>query len=304
MNEIIECVPNFSEGRDQKVIDQISDEIKKVEGVEIWDILTDKDHNRTVITFVGDGDSVKKAAVNSAIKAAELIDMRKHKGAHPRIGAVDVVPFIPLVNCDIEKCVDIANEVGKTLADKLDIPVYMYGKAAKRKYLENLGHVQNIQYENLFEKIKEEEYAPDYGKATLSERTGGSIVGARNILVAFNVNLGTDDLKIAKNIAREIRESGGGLTNVKAMGLRVSDRNIVQVSMDMVNYKKTPMYEAFEQIRMEAKRYGVQIVNSEIIGLIPTDAIVDTVRYYFRVDDFGEEQLIENKLLNSFLCKN
>lgn len=301
MNEIIECVPNFSEGKNLDNIEKIVKSIENVDGVSLWDVLIDKDHNRTVISFVGDRASVKKAALASAYTAAELIDMSKHKGSHPRVGAVDVIPFVPLMNSSIESCIEIANEVAEELSKNLDIPAYMYGKAAKREELTDLGYVQNVQYEKLFDKIKEDSYKPDYGKDEMNKKLGASLIGARNILVAFNVNLGTDNLKIGKDIAREIRYSGGGLTNIKAMGLKLEDRNIVQVSMDMVDYQKTSMYEAFEMIEMEAKRYGIEVVESEIIGLLPMDAMFDTTKYYFKAHTFKKGQVIEQKLLDEFL---
>lgn len=301
MKEIIECVPNFSEGRNEEVIEEILASIKKVDGVKIWDVLVDKDHNRTVVTFIGDKDAVKKAALDSAYTAAKLIDMSKHKGAHPRVGAVDVIPFVPLFNSSIETCIELANEVGEEISKNLNIPVYNYGQAAKRESLKDLGYIQNIQYENLFEKIKEEAYAPDYGKSEMNEKLGASLVGARNILVAFNVNLGTDNLKIAKEIAKKIRYSSGGLRYVKAMGLKLEERKLTQVSMDMGNYEKTAMYQAFEMIKMEAKRYGVEIVESEIIGLLPMDAMFDTTQYYFKAHTFKKDQVIEKKLLDEFI---
>lgn len=296
MKKIIECVPNFSEGTDQEVIDQILAEISGVEGVQIWDTLIDKDHNRTVVTFIGSPDSVKKAAIKSAKKAVELIDMTKHKGEHPRVGAVDVVPFVPLVGCTLKECVEIAQEVGNEIAETLEIPVYLYADAARRPELKNIAYIQQIQYEGLIDKIHEEDYQPDFGPKTLNKKSGACIVGARDVLVAFNVNLNTDDIKIARSIARRIRESGDGLKNIRAMGVKLEDKNQVQVSMDMTNYVKTPIYQALELIKAEAKRYGVSVVGSEIIGLIPTEALVETARYYLQSHDFTSEQLIENKI--------
>lgn len=298
MKKVIECVPNFSEGKDQKNIQKILDEINSVEGITIWDCLSDSNHNRTVITFVGNPLAVKTAAINSAIIASELIDMSKHKGEHPRIGAIDVIPFVPLVGSDIEECILIAQEVAEELSNRLNIPTYLYGDATTRYELKNLGYVQNIQYEGMFDKIKEEGYEPDFGPGEMNRKTGGSIIGARSILVAFNVNLGTNDIKIARSIAKTIRESGGGLKNVKAMGVELIDQNIVQVSMDMVNYKETPLYQSYELIKIEAARHGVPIVGSELIGLVPTDALVESAMYYFKLHDFSEKQLIENRLNN------
>lgn len=296
MEKIVECVPNFSEGRREEVINAIVDEITSVQGVEIWDCAPDKDHNRTVVTFVGTPEQVEEAAINSALKAAELIDMREHKGEHPRVGVTDVIPFVPLKGVDVEECVQIARTVAEILSNHLSMPTYLYGEAATRPEMKNLATVQTVQYEGMFEKIKDKSYGPDFGPRKMHPKFGASIVGARQILVAFNVNLGTDDISIAKNIAREVRESGNGLKNVKAMGVHLKEKNIVQVSMDMVDYKKTPLYKPYELIKAEAKRYGVSVVGSELIGLVPTDALINAANYYLRLDSFSEEQLIEKRL--------
>lgn len=296
MDKIVECVPNFSEGRREEVIKAIIDEIASVKGVEIWDWSPDKDHNRTVVTFVGTPEQVEEAAIKSAFKAAELIDMREHKGGHPRVGAIDVIPFVPLKGVTVEECVQIAWNVAEILSKMLSMPTYLYGDAATKPEMKNLATVQTVEYEGMFEKIKEKGYEPDFGPREMHPKYGASIVGARQILVAFNVNLGTDDISIARKIAKEIRESGNGLKNVKAMGVRLKEKNIVQVSMDMVDYQKTPLYKPYELIKAEAKRYGVSVVGSELIGLVPTDALINAASYYLRLNEFSEEQLIEKRL--------
>lgn len=296
MGKIIECVPNFSEGKRKDVIDAIINEITAVEGVELWDYRPDKDHNRTVVTFVGGPEAVKEAAINSALKAAELIDMRNHKGEHPRVGATDVIPFVPLKNVSVEECVEIAEEVAERLSLELDMPTYLYGDAAIKPERRNLATIQTVQYENMLEKIKEKWYEPDFGPSKMHEKYGATIVGARMLLVAFNVNLATNDIKIARKIAASIRESNDGLKNVKSMGVRVKEKNLVQVSMDMVNYKKTPLYKPYELIKIEAARYGTYVVSSELIGLVPTDALINAADHYLRLDSFSENQLIEKRL--------
>lgn len=296
MSKIIECVPNFSEGKDKGVIGEILKEIENVEGIDVWNVSTNESHNRTVVTFVGTPDKVKKAAINSALKAAELIDMGKHKGEHPRIGAADVIPFIPLVGASLEECIELANEVAKVLAERLNVPAYLYAEAAKRPELKDISYIQNIQFEGLGEKIKEEKYAPDYGIGEVNPKTGGVIVGARNILVAFNVNLGTTNLDIANKIAKEISEKSDGLMHVRAMGVNLEEQNAVQVSMNIIDYNKTPLYKPFELIKVEAKRWGVPIIGSYLTGLVPVDALVESCAYYLSLNEFSRDSIIENKL--------
>lgn len=296
MGKIIECVPNFSEGKDKGIIGEILKEIESVEGIDVWNVSTNESHNRTVVTFVGTPDKVKKASINSALKAAELIDMRKHKGEHPRIGAADVIPFIPLVGATLEECIELANEVAKILAEGLNVPAYLYAEAAKRPELRDISYIQNIQFEGLSEKIKEEKYAPDYGTSEVNPKTGGVIVGARNILVAFNVNLGTTNLDIADRIAKEISEKSDGLMHVRAMGVNLKEENAVQVSMNIIDYNKTPLYKPFELIKIEAKRWGVPVIGSYLTGLVPVDALVESCAYYLSLNEFSRNNIIENKL--------
>lgn len=295
MPKIVECVPNFSEGTNKEVIEKIVDEVRKVEGVKLLDYSSDSDHNRTVVTFVGTPEAVETAAVNLATKASELIDMSKHHGGHPRMGATDVVPFIPVRDVTAEDCVEIAKRVGKKIGD-LGIPVYLYEDAASKPERKNLADVRKGQYEGFFEKINKPEWAPDFGPQKMNEKSGCTAVGARVPLVAFNVNLGTDNFEIADKIAKTVRFLGGGLRFVKAMGVKLEERNIVQVSMNLVNFEKTAVYRAFEMVKMEAARYGVPVIGSEVIGLVPMKALVDCAEYYLQVENFSVEQILEHRI--------
>ncbi len=297
MSKIVECVPNFSEGQRMEVIEAIIDQIKSVESVRLLDCEHDKDHNRSVMTFVGEPKSVKKAAFSSCAKAAELIDLNKHKGEHPRIGATDVIPFIPISNMTMEECVNLARELGKEIAEKLEIPVYLYEHAATKPERQNLANIRRGQYEGLKEAIlKDPEKKPDFGPSRLHPTAGATVVGARMPLVAYNVNLNTDDIDIARSIAKTIRHSSGGLRYVKALGLEIKERGIVQVSMNLINYQKTPVFRVFETIKKEAERHGVDILDSEVIGLIPMNALVDSAEFYLRLEDFNKSQILENRL--------
>lgn len=297
MRKLMECVPNFSEGRDKEVVEQIIDEVRKIEGITILDYSSDKDHNRTVLTMIGSPEQVKKAAINSAKKAAELIDMSKHEGAHPRMGATDVIPFTPVANVTIDECIEIAKEVGAEIGS-WGIPVYLYEDAATKPERQNLAKVRKGQYEGFFEKIKEEEWKPDFGPQEMNTKSGCTAVGARVPLVAFNINLDTPNVEIADKIAKKIRHIGGGLRYVKAIGLKLEERNQTQVSMNLVNYEKTAVYQAFEMVKMEAKRYGVSIVGSEVIGTVPMKSLLDVAEYYLQVENFNINQILEKRLLD------
>jgi glutamate formiminotransferase len=297
MARIVECVPNFSEGRNKAVIEMIVDEVRKVEGVKLLDYSPDTDHNRTVVTFVGNPEGVKAAAFNLAKKASELIDMAVHQGGHPRMGATDVVPFIPVSEVSMEECISIAKEVGMRIGDELGIPVYLYEDAALKPERKNLADIRKGQYEGFFEKIKEEEWKPDFGPCEMNVKSGVTAVGARVPLVAFNVNLGTSNIEIANYIAKTVRFIGGGLRFVKAMGVKLEERNIVQVSMNLVNYEKTAVYRAFEMVKMEAKRYGVPVIGSEVIGLVPMKALIDCAEYYLQIENFSIDQVLEKRIV-------
>lgn len=297
MARLVECVPNFSEGKDKKIIETIVDEVRKIESVKLLDYSSDEDHNRSVVTMIGAPEDVKKAVLGLAKKSIELIDMTKHHGGHPRMGAVDVIPFTPVSDVTMDECVELANEVGKEIGS-LGVPVYLYEDAATTPARQNLAKVRKGQYEGFFEKIKEEEWKPDYGQQEMNAKSGCTAVGARVSLVAFNVNLGTDNLEIADAIAKKIRFIGGGLRFVKSIGLKLEERNIVQVSMNLVNYEKTAVYRAFEMVKMEAKRYGVPVVGSEVIGTVPMKALLDCAEYYLQIEKFDISQILEKRLLD------
>ncbi len=297
MAALVECVPNFSEGRNKEVIEAIVDEVRKVKGVKLLDYAPDEDHNRTVVTLIGDPEGVKEATFNLVKKAAELIDMSMHKGGHPRMGATDVVPFIPISDITMEECVEIAKDIGKRIGEELNIPVYLYEDAATADYRKNLADVRKGQYEGFFEKIKLPEWKPDFGPDKMNVKSGATAVSARVPLVAFNVNLGTDNMEIANKIAKIVRFAGGGLRFVKAMGVMLEERNIVQVSMNLVNYERTSMYRAYEMIKMEAARYGVSVVGSEVIGLLPMKALIDCAEYYLQIEDFSIDQVLEKRIV-------
>jgi glutamate formiminotransferase len=298
LNPIVECVPNFSEGRRQEVIEAIADTIRAVEGVRLLDYSSDQNHNRSVFTFIGNPESVKEAAFLSCKKAAELIDMTKHKGEHPRMGATDVIPFVPIKDISVAECVELSRELGSEIAKKLSIPVFLYEESATRPERRNLANIRKGQFEGMAEKIKDPNWAPDFGKPEIHPTAGVVAVGARMPLIAYNINLGTSDIKIADKIARLIRERDGGLKNVRAIGVMLEDRNIAQVSINMVNYEKTALYRAFEMVKMEAKRYGVNIIGSEIVGLTPMKALIDVAEYYLQLENFDfNKQILENYLL-------
>lgn len=297
MRKLMECVPNFSEGRDEAIVEQIIDEVRKIEGITILDYSSDKDHNRTVLTMIGSPEQVKEAAINSAKKAAELIDMTKHEGAHPRMGATDVIPFTPVSNVTIAECVEIAKEVGAEMGS-WGIPIYLYEDAASTPARKNLADVRKGQYEGFFDKIKGEEWKPDFGPQEMNAKSGCTAVGARVPLVAFNINLDTSDVEVASKIAKKVRHLGGGLRFVKAIGLKLEERNQTQVSMNLVNYEKSSVYQAFEMVKMEARRYGVNVVGTEVIGTVPMKSLLDVAEYYLQVENFSIDQILEKRLLD------
>jgi len=295
--KIVECIPNFSEGRRTEVIESIASEIRNTPDVQLLDVEADKDHNRTVITFIGTPEACGEAAFRAAKKAMELIDMNQHKGEHPRIGATDVIPFVPIMGVSMEECIALAEKLGKRIADELGIPVYLYEEAAKRPDRKNLADIRKGEYEGLKEDIKKNpNRVPDFGKPELHPTAGATVVGARLPLVAFNVNLNTTDIEIAKKIAKGIRFKDGGYRYVKAMGFDIKEKGYVQVSMNLTNYRGTPVYRVFETIKSEAERYGTSVKGSEIIGLVPLDALVDCAEYYLRLTDFKRTQILENRI--------
>ncbi|MCF6459814.1 glutamate formimidoyltransferase [Clostridium sp. Cult3] len=296
MARIIQCVPNFSEGRDKRIIEKIVDEIRIVDEVKLLDYSMDKDHNRTVVTFIGEPEKVIEAAFNASKTAAKLIDMATHKGEHPRMGATDVIPIIPISDVTMEECIEYSNRLGKRIGEELDIPVYLYEKSATSPNRENLADVRRGQYEGMAEKLKKDEWQPDFGPSTINIKAGVTAVGARMPLVAFNVNLDTDDINVAKKIAKVVRASGGGYKYCKALGIEIKERNIVQVSMNMVDYTKSSLFRVFDTIEREANRYGVNVIGSEIIGLVPVQALVDVADYYLKLEDFNSSQILEKRM--------
>ncbi|MGI5950031.1 glutamate formimidoyltransferase [Peptoniphilus sp.] len=290
------CIPNYSEGRDLDVVEKIADCFRGKENIKLLDYQPDADHNRTVVEVIGEPQAVINAVIESVKVAQELIDMTKHKGAHPRMGAVDVVPFIPITETDTEECVEFAKQVGKAIGD-LGIPVYLYEDAATKPERKNLAKVRKGQYEGFFEKIKEEEWKPDFGPQEMNAKSGATAVAARFHLVAFNVNLDTPNVEIADKIAKTVRHIGGGLRFVKAIGLSLEEKGQTQVSMNLVNYEKTAIYQALEMVKSEAKRYGVTVVNTELIGLLPLQALIDSAAYYMQIDGFSADQVIETQLI-------
>ena len=298
MSKLVECVPNFSEGRRPEVIEAIAEEVRQVANVKLLDVKADPSHNRVVVTFVGEPQAVKQAAFNCCKKAAELIDMEKHHGEHPRIGATDVIPFIPVKNVSMEECAQLADELAQEIAAKLNIPVYLYEEAAKIPGRKALPDIRKGQYEGLKTEISKPERRPDYGPAQLHPTAGATVVGARQFLIAYNINLDTSDVNIAKKIANSIREAKGGYKYVLAMGVtvQIGDRDIAQVTINMVNYQGTPLFRVFETVKSEAARYGVNVLGSEIIGLTPMQALLDAAEFYLRLDGFDRKQVLEDNL--------
>lgn len=297
MKRLIECVPNFSEGRDAAKIDALVAAMQAVEGVYILDRESDADHNRCVITLAGEPEPVAEAALRGIGKALELIDLTKHSGAHPRLGATDVIPFIPVEGVTIEECVALAKQVGQEIWKRYQIPVYFYEAAASRPERTNLENVRKGQFEGVREEVlKNPDRAPDIGEPRLHPTAGAVIVGARKFLIAYNINLDTPDVDIAKKIAKSIRFSNGGLRYVKAMGVDLRARHVAQVSINMTDYEQTPLHRVFEMVRSEAARYGASIIGSEIVGLIPKRAIEMTAEFYLQFENFSPAQVFENRL--------
>ncbi len=301
MNKIIECVPNFSEGRRPEVLDQIVSAITDVEGAYLLAREMDADHNRAVVTFIGSPEAVKKGAFAGIAKAAELIDMNTHTGEHPRLGATDVCPFIPLVGAGLDECVVLANELGRDVADRLKIPVYLYEAAATRADRENLAVIRKGQYEGIKAEMGSvSSRDPDIGEPKMHPSAGAVVIGARMPLVAYNIYLNTQDLSVAKKIAKAIRSRSGGFLYCKALGFDIKDRSMVQVSMNLTNYQKTPVFRVFEMVKREAERYGTTVFSSEIVGLLPQRALVDCAEYSLQLENFSDDQIIESHLLRLF----
>lgn len=311
MRKIIECVPNFSEGRDSGKIEQITAGVEKARGVKLLDVDSNADHNRTVLTFVGGPEPVKKAAYNAIARAAEIIDMAKHEGQHPRLGACDVCPFVPVQNVTMVDCVTVANELASEVGEKLGIPVFLYGEAAKFPGRKDLASIRAGQYEGLKAKLKDPRWKPDYGPAVFNKRSGATVIGAREFLVAYNVYLGTTDKELAGRIAGIIRESGclgtaddgrkvripGVFRSVKAVGIALEEPGVAQVSMNLTNYRVAPIHLVFEKVKQLGRLAGARVLYSEIVGLVPREAILEAGRFY-RPGARSERRLIEAAVEN------
>lgn len=297
MAAVIECVPNFSEGRRKDVVDKIVHSIRSVPGTKVLDVESDPDHNRSVVTFTGNKESVQESAFRGARAAMELIDLTKHKGEHPRMGALDVLPFVPVSGATMDDCVEIANRVGARIARHLKIPVYLYEAAAKRPERRNLEAVRKGQFEGLREAIlTDNSRYPDFGPRALHPTAGATAVGARMPLIAFNVNLRSEDVEVAKAIAKKIRASSGGMPHVKALGFHLRDKHMVQVSMNLTDYTVTPISKVFIEIQKEADAMGVEVAEGEIIGLMPLDAVCDLAGSYLKVPHFSSDQVLERRI--------
>ena len=295
--KIMECVPNFSEGRDLEKIDKIVTPFRAKAGVKLLDYSNDEDHNRLVVTVVGEPDALKEAVIEAIGVAVKLIDLNHHQGQHPRMGAVDVVPFIPIKGCTMDDAIALSKEVGARVAETYGLPVFLYEKSASAPYRENLAAIRKGEFERKAEKIHQPEWHPDFGPAERHPTAGTVAIGARMPLVAYNINLDTPNLEIAHGIAKKVRFIGGGLRFCKAMGVELKERGITQVSMNLTDYTKTAIYRAHEMVRFEARRYGVNIVGSEIIGLVPMEALIDTAAYYLGLENFSMQQVLESRIM-------
>lgn len=296
MKKILECVPNFSEGRDLKKIEKIIEPFRGRHAVKLLDYQNDEDHNRSVVTVVGEPQPLKTAVIESMGVAIDVIDMRTHKGQHPRMGAIDVVPFIPLKEITMEEAIAISRAIAQKVADTYNLPIFLYEKSATKPERQNLAAIRKGQFEGMPEKIKQPQWAPDYGPAQIHPTAGATAIGARMPLVAFNVNLNTRHIEIANQIAKKVRHISGGLRYCKGIGIELKDRGIVQVSLNMTDYTQTALYRAFELIRIEAQRYGVNVIGSEIIGLVPMEALADCASYYLGLEDFTMSQVLEARI--------
>jgi len=297
MNRLIECVPNFSEGRDVAVIDALVAAMSGIAGAWVLDRSSDTDHNRTVITLAGEPEAVAQAAIRAVGKAAELIDLTRQSGAHPRIGATDVLPFIPLQGVSVEECVALARRVARELWDRYRIPVYFYEAAATKPERVNLENIRKGQFEGLIEEaLRDPDRSPDVGEPRLHPTAGATAIGVRKLLVAYNIHLNTNDIAAAKTIAKAIRFSSGGLRHVKAIGVELKSRKIAQVSINLTDFEQTPLHRVFEMAKREAERLGCQVTGSEIIGLVPQKAVEQTAEYYLQLENFSPARILENRL--------
>jgi len=293
---IIECVPNISEGRRADVVASIADAVGRVAGARLLDVSSDASHNRSVITMAGDAAPLKTAVLALFDVAIAAIDLRTHTGEHPRLGAVDVVPFVPIEGVTMEACVALAKDTAQAVAERFKIPVYLYEEAQSNSLRKNLEDIRRGEFEGLAAKMASEGWAPDYGPASPHPAAGATVIGARMPLIAYNINLATDRIEVAKKIAAAVRFSSGGFRFVKAMGVTLADRGIVQVSMNLTNYEKTPIHRVFEAVKREAERHGVTVLESEIVGLVPAAALIDAAGSALQLTDFKRNQVLETRL--------
>jgi glutamate formiminotransferase len=299
MRTVIESVPNISEGRDKARVEEIAAAVRAAPGARLLDVSSDASHNRSVLTLVGDAAGIA-SAIRALFEAAlSRIDLTKHSGEHPRMGAVDVVPFIPIRGATVEQCVALSRQVGADIAERFGVPVYLYEDSASSDRRRNLADIRKGEFEGFGEKMKDAAWKPDFGPDRPHATAGVVAVGARAPLIAYNINLGTRDLAVADRIAKAIRHLSGGFRYVKAMGVELADRGQVQVSINMTNYRKTPLHRVFDCVRSEAERHGVPIVGSEIVGLTPADALFMAAEHYLRIERFSSEQVLETKLLEA-----
>ena len=293
---LIECIPNVSEGRRPEIIAAMAAAIRAVPGVRLLDHSSDASHNRSVFTLVGDADGVERAVLALFERAAADIDLRTHRGEHPRLGAVDVVPFVPIEGATMADCVALAKKVGAAVASRFQIPIYLYEEASTNPARKNLEDIRRGEFEGLAAKMASAGWTPDFGPAAPHASAGAAVIGARMPLIAYNINLATDRLDVAKKIAAAIRHSSGGFRFVKAMGIKLEERGIVQVSMNLTNYEKTPIFRVFETVKREAERYGVAVLESEIVGLIPSAALNAAAEFYLQIEGFKADQVLEHKI--------
>lgn len=297
MKRLVQCVPNYSEGKDLEKIEKIAAPFKGNKNIKFMGCEPDADYNRTVITVIGDPEDVAAAVIESVGIATELIDMNKQKGEHLRMGATDVIPFIPIKDMTMDECVELSKTVGKKIWEKFKVPVFLYEESATAPNRASLPSIRKGEFEGMKEKLKSEEWEPDFGERTPHPTAGVTAVGGRMPLIAFNINLGTTDINIAKEISKAIRFSSGGFRFIQAGPAELREKGIVQVTMNIKDYKKNPIYRVFETVKMEAKRYGVNVLGSEIIGAVPMEALSDSIEYYLGLDGFKVDKIIENELL-------
>jgi glutamate formiminotransferase len=299
MARVIESVPNISEGRRPEVVDEAVAALRATPGVRVLDVQSDRDHNRSVLTLAGDDEALQQAILALFDVALPRIDLRAHQGEHPRLGAVDVVPFIPIEGATMADCVALAGRVARAVAERHQVPVFLYEEAATAPHRRNLEDIRRGQFEGLAEKMRDALWAPDYGPPSPHPTAGATVIGARPALIAYNINLGTADVEVARRIAKAIRHSSGGFRHVKAMGVMLDARNLAQVSINMTDFKRTPLHRVFETVRSEAERHGVHVVGSEIVGLVPSEALFDAAEHYLRLEAFSAGQVLERKIRDS-----